>query len=537
MVEELLSEACSASEATAVEAWHRMESASCARRLASMVAMLDRVYAASGSADRDQWCIDNWAAVAAHVGAIERTTSGIASNLLLVGLALRDRLPKVSASFMDGLIDYRLVRAIVIRTANVIDPDARRALDAELALALRTWGPMSVDKTDQAIDDLVARLDPHALRRTQTRAKSRSLEVVIEDGSGMATVFGALFATDAVAFNQCVDALADTVCLNDPRTKDERRSDALGALGHADRLACLCGNDTCLAASNPPASATVIYVVAHHDTVNGPAHDDHDAETADSPIPSEPLARPSESAAGECAALDGVEPPRFAKAFDELTLTEALAPPPGRFATIRPAALMGGQFLPGAITRRAALNATLVKIVHPGQAPPERHYRPSKELADFVRCRDLTCRFPGCKQPATTTDVDHTIPYPYGPTQASNLKCLCRRHHLLKTFWVGQGGWRDRQLPDGTIVWTAPDGRTHTTTPGSRLLFGELCAPTAPAEAGEVPPTHTTGLAMPRRETTRAQDRLDRIRYERELNRAETEAEAERAAPDPAPPF
>jgi hypothetical protein len=24
-----------------------------------------------------------------------------------------------------------------------------------------------------------------------------------------------------------------------------------------------------------------------------------------------------------------------------------------------------------------------------------------------------------------------------------------RCHHLLKTFW----GWRDKQLPDGTVIW------------------------------------------------------------------------------------
>jgi 5-methylcytosine-specific restriction endonuclease McrA len=47
----------------------------------------------------------------------------------------------------------------------------------------------------------------------------------------------------------------------------------------------------------------------------------------------------------------------------------------------------------------------------------------------------------------------HTIPRGEGgPTQASNLKCLCRTNHLAKTFW----GWRDEQLRDGTIIWTAP---------------------------------------------------------------------------------
>ena len=169
----------------------------------------------------------------------------------------------------------------------------------------------------------------------------------------------------------------------------------------------------------------------------------------------------------------------FTKPLRELTLTEALTPTPGRLASLRPAAMMGGQFLPGAIACRATVGATITRIVHPGQAPPEPRYRPSKKLADFVRCRDLTCRFPGCRVPATNCDVDHTIPWPYGPTAASNLKCLCRRHHLLKTFWGGESGWRDEQLDDGTVIWTAPDGRQHVTTPGSRLLFPELSEPTA----------------------------------------------------------
>ena len=56
-------------------------------------------------------------------------------------------------------------------------------------------------------------------------------------------------------------------------------------------------------------------------------------------------------------------------------------------------------------------------------------------LVDFVRCRDLTCRWPGCDKPAYGCDLDHTVPYPLGPTHASNIKCYCRFQHLLKTFW------------------------------------------------------------------------------------------------------
>ena len=111
---------------------------------------------------------------------------------------------------------------------------------------------------------------------------------------------------------------------------------------------------------------------------------------------------------------------------------------------------------------------------HPNRATP-----PRRALADFVRCRDLTCRWPGCDQPADGCDLDHTIPYPVGPTHASNIKCYCRFHHLLKTFCTGAGGWQDRQLPDGTLILTAPTGHTYTTHPGSKLLFPTLCQPTA----------------------------------------------------------
>jgi hypothetical protein len=121
--------------------------------------------------------------------------------------------------------------------------------------------------------------------------------------------------------------------------------------------------------------------------------------------------------------------------------------------------------------------------------------------------------------PATSCDVDHTIAWPHGPTSASNLKCPCRTNHLLKTFWGGPDGWREQQLPDGTVIWTAPGGHTYTTTPGSRLLFPSLCQPTAPVTATTVPTTHTAGMTMPRRQRTRAEDHAHRIQHERDLNR------------------
>jgi hypothetical protein len=128
----------------------------------------------------------------------------------------------------------------------------------------------------------------------------------------------------------------------------------------------------------------------------------------------------------------------------------------------------------------------------------------------------MTCRFPGCDAPAEHCDIDHTIAYPAGPTHPSNLKSLCRKHHLLKTFAYG---WGDVQLPDGAIVWTSPTGQTYKTHPGSRIFFPDWDVTTAP-----LPRPNGTAIAanralmMPRRRRTRAADKAQRIKAERAPN-------------------
>ena len=454
MFESLVATTAGTSGAGAVESWSRVESAACARRVAAMAGMLQAAYAADGAADRDQWCLDNWDAVAAHIGAALRITHGAASNQLLIAVALHERFPLVAAVFAEGLITYQLVRIVVQRGSLVVDPDALHELDRLLAEALSAREPMSVATAEKTVDAFVAQVDPHAVHRTETRARGRSVDVGDEDGSGMATVYATLFATDAKAFDTRLSAVAETVCPADPRTKDQRRADAIGALAHGnDRLTCLCETDDCPASENPPSTGVIVYVIASADTVRepeAPAPPPPDAPMPDSPAPDDVRDDDTENAdsedtfddaanlntavvqhdstdrpTDERSALDGDAPAMFTKPLHELTLTEALSPTPGRLANLRPAAMMGGQFLPGVIACRAAVGAAITPIIHPGQAPPEPRYRPSKKLADFVRCRDMTCRFPGCKVPATHCDVDHSIPWPYGPTAASNLKCLC----------------------------------------------------------------------------------------------------------------
>ena len=89
-------------------------------------------------------------------------------------------------------------------------------------------------------------------------------------------------------------------------------------------------------------------------------------------------------------------------------------------------------------------------------------YEPPQELQDFLIARDRTCRFPGCRQPAHLTDLDHAIPWEKGgKTSAENLGALCRRHHNLKTH----KGWRVQSNADGSCTWTNPAGQTYFVPP------------------------------------------------------------------------
>ena len=171
----------------------------------------------------------------------------------------------------------------------------------------------------------------------------------------------------------------------------------------------------------------------------------------------------------------------------------------------------------------------------------ESGYRPSAALAQFVRCRDLCCRFPGCDKPAEVCEIDHTIPYPVGPTHPSNLKLLCVFHHLLKTFYIGADGWADKQLPDGTVIWTAPTGHMYTTKPGGTCSSRNWRCPRASSWSRKPPGRgHHRGVMMPTRRRTRTQDRAYRIDLERQHNAARIARKqlllAERIARDDKPP-
>ena len=253
---------------------------------------------------------------------------------------MRERLPKVGDCLAAGDINYAMLQVIAYRTALITDKKSLAAVDAQVAMRAPRWPSLTRGNLAMRVDAIVAKVDRDAIRRTNKEVKDRYLNVS-ESVPGIAEVYGNVFASTGRALDRRLDELAGTVCEADPRTKAQRRADALAALvAGVDRLMCTCADSDCLETRGRMRNRNVLIHVV--------------AELAKS-------------------------------------------------ATLRPLVV---------------------------KAAAEPHYVPSAKLAEFVRCRDLTCRAPGCDEPAVCCDIDHTIPYADGGlTHPSNLKCVCRKQH------------------------------------------------------------------------------------------------------------
>jgi hypothetical protein len=95
-------------------------------------------------------------------------------------------------------------------------------------------------------------------------------------------------------------------------------------------------------------------------------------------------------------------------------------------------------------------------------------YKPSAELARFVRSRDRACVFPTCNRSAQRCDIDHDRPYRKlnpeagGRTDRINLHSRCGSHHVLRH----KAGWVPS--PDhatGGTTWTSPLGKQYVVAP------------------------------------------------------------------------
>ena len=91
-------------------------------------------------------------------------------------------------------------------------------------------------------------------------------------------------------------------------------------------------------------------------------------------------------------------------------------------------------------------------------------YKVPKELRRYLRVRDETCRWPGCRRAATQCDIDHTLDWQFdGLTEHDNLAHLCPADPALKS----ETRCTYAHNPDGTLKWTSPTGRTFLSEPAT----------------------------------------------------------------------
>ncbi|MFV8161875.1 DUF222 domain-containing protein [Mycobacterium sp. 134] len=391
--------------------------------------------------------LTGFARASAEVGAALNLTSGAASRLVGQAEALRDRLPRLAALLSDGQTDWRTVEIVITRT-RFVSPRVMEQLDEELAQRITGWQCWSDGRITTTVDAKVRTLDPAAICEREHAADRRRVDVSPR-GDGTAKIDAIVTTRAGLTFDSKLSEMSARLCPKDPRSNDQRRSDAIEALAEGRELSCECGRAACpVRSTNEPSEPpvkVVVNVIAERDTVLGTG-----------------------TAAGYVCGFGVVDAEQVRELAAEATTRLVTEPEVDAAAALR--------------------------------------YQPTVSVQRWVRCRDLTCRFPGCEHPAESCDIDHTVPFDHsdpsrgGLTVPANLKCLCRFHHRLKTF----GGWSDEQYPDGTVVWTSPSSKIYRTTPGGADLFNSF----RPAPCGQPGPQRPRTVTRAARiEQTRAKNR------------------------------
>lgn len=451
-------------------------------------------------ADRpDDWVPDE-VAVVLGIG------TGTASVLVDKQRVLVEQLPQVWAALADGRVDVRraqvLVDALAHRKRSAGGGLDDAVVDAVAAQGLR-WIGEGIGPTplaDRVGGALIAADPAEADRRAERRKRKQNVSVT-GCGDGLAGLRADLLdAADAAAMQSVVDAMAAVMRKGgDRRPVGQLRVEALKQLltrpweTVPDEVARACWHLRLqVDLADLDDLGPVLDDVAPALDDLGPEQDDlggtHDAPAAPAPGAREGGCPPAPPPAGHgrtrhrqdddvargggCGVGSVGRLPVTPVAVAEiLARFEALM-------TAGPAGRVGGGEVWFEVVDRtgrlravasvAELRAAVRRGGGLGPPPPVDRYAPSAAQVRFVRARDRHCRFPGCARPAEYVDLDHVVPRDHddpaagGPTCVSNLVCLCRRHHRLKTH---APGWVFAMDADGTLRVTPPGGPTRTTRP------------------------------------------------------------------------
>jgi Domain of unknown function (DUF222) len=430
-------------------------------------------------------------------------TGAYTSARIDAALELTSRLPRTLAAMANGTVDLSRACTIASRTGAMDDAEAAYA-DEVLAEAAPGLRPDQLARKAAALE---MKLAPEAVRARKELARQlgQRVEVRRED-SGNASLSGRELGTaDVIAAKSHIDAIAvklrESGCI-------EGTLDRLRALALVDLTQGRDPLDRIKPAQAPEPSGPLPEPAAG--SASAPGSSDVAGESGQSsgrgparigdPAPLPALINllvPAGTLLGWGAApgqasgwglLDAEETTALVRAASRhprtrwcFTLTapdgtaiahacatgrhpwKPPAPPgpPGPRTTRKP----GDTPAPGQSARLAdflrRMNVTFEPIARDtcDHRHAEDRYVPSRNLKHLLRARAQTCTAPACNAQAQHCDIDHTVPYPDGPTCECNINPKCRRHHRVKQA----PGWNATQPAPDTSTWTTPSGRTHTT--------------------------------------------------------------------------
>ena len=361
-----------------------------------------------------------------------------ATGLWEQSTTLLRRLPRTWAALADGWLDWPRARAI----AAELGWPARESPDDVFATIEAVVLPQAPELSITRLRALVRReliaADPAAADRRRTAAE-RDADVTARGlGNGMGEVRATMPWPEAAALRAEVHAQARAL----KEAGDQRPIGQLRVAVLHDRIV--------RPRQERPTVRAHVEVVAALDTLESGA--------AGAP-----------GMGADPVLVDG-EPVTAALAREFLERLDALCPGGLQAPTDGTLTLSitdhDGRLL-AAVTRRE-LETAVRRGEGLGCPPAVDRYQHTPAQQRFVSTRDRTCRHPGCGTRAGWADLDHVVPHAHGgATDCSNLCCLCRRHHRLKTH---AHGWLYVMTPDGVLAVTTPGGITRASRPpGTRL--------------------------------------------------------------------
>ncbi len=380
-------------------------------------------------------------------------------------------LPTVWSAYRQGDLDPEQIRVIDRVARRVAEADTLTAINEQVVDAAQTRSPKQLRNW---LLRLVVALEPLAFAVRHRKALAERRVTVVQGVDGIGYVTGEVSAEDASEIDALLAAGARQLGAADPRSEQQRRSDLFADL--------LLGRIRIEDDSEPSEGlvATQRSGADERSDQGSAAAADEATEVAEwldvediDPDTGELLGvrrlrvdsegEPvTELASGPSLAIRPIRRPRTVRIGVVVPLSSLLgaSEAPGELAD-------RSGFIPAELLRQAIGGAeaagnrvlfTRLLTDDGGRLldTTELGRFPSVRLAEAIRLRAGTCRFPTCSVPADRCDIDHHDPYPLGPTAARNNDPECRRHHRGKTF-----AWLASVREDDAVEWTMPDATRY----------------------------------------------------------------------------